>query len=138
MKIKKNRTLIAALCVIFCICALTSYAEKSGASSGKKQADIRRDAKKTVKTGTKKMSDKELINYLLSQAPEANRKVKTLGMTALVTGETTDLGDIGLCRDVWLGTNHEENFVREILYLISGDGTIYEYDPVGDGYNIVN
>lgn len=137
MKNKKFRIIISVLTVIFCVGTLAVFAEKSASSSGKKSTapHARKDAR--VKINILKMSDKELVDYLLSEVPEANKKVKVMGMTALVTGETLDLRDEH-CRYVCLGTNHKENFVREIHYYISASGKIYEYDPIGDGYNIVN
>ena len=83
---------------------------------------------------TEGFDNRGIINYLMARLPEAWEKAHGLGMAALCTGETTELTDIGLCRDVWLGTNHPEQFVREILYTISGSGDIYEYNPVDDLY----
>ena len=73
-----------------------------------------------------------LISYLLHNVDKAAEFVYGRGMTILVTEETVELdGDI--CRIIVLGTNHDENFVREIYYAItSTDWNIYEYDPVED------
>ena len=135
MKNKKFKIIISLFTIIFCVTALTAYAKKSGSSSDKKSNKpvISNNAKINIL----KMSDNELMDYLLSEVPDANKRVKELGMALLVTGETLEvLGE--QCRYVCLGTNHEEHFVREIHYYISGSGKIYEYDPIGDGYNIVN
>ena len=60
------------------------------------------------------MSDSELVSYLLSEVPEAYERIIQGGMDALITGETTELE--GVCRDVWLGTDLNGKFTREILY----------------------
>lgn len=87
-------------------------------------------------TDTADMSDDELIDYLLSEVMEAYEMVEEYGMFALVTGETTELE--GICRDVWLGTNDDGKFTREILYTISPGGEIYEYNPLEDRWEIRN
>ena len=81
--------------------------------------------------------DEAVISYLLEKLPDAREKTLELGMAALCDGGTTELNGVGLCRDVWLGTNHPEQFTREILYTVSGGGDIYEYDPVDDLYHLV-
>lgn len=83
-------------------------------------------------------TDEDLVIHLLANTPEANHLVEVLGMSALVTGETTDFGDGFVCRDVWLGTNDEASFVKEILYTICPDGTVYKYDPIGDAWDIAS
>ncbi|MGI5849510.1 MAG: hypothetical protein ACOX8Q_05535 [Christensenellales bacterium] len=82
------------------------------------------------------MRDRELIDYLLSKVPEAYQMVTEGGMSALVTGETTELE--GVCRDIWLVTNLDGKFTREILYTISASGAIYEYDPLEDAWELCN
>lgn len=82
------------------------------------------------------MSNSQLVAYLLSEVPEAQERVTQGGMDALVTEETTELG--GVCRDIWLGTDLDGKFTREILYTISASGRIYEYDPLEDAWQIRN
>ena len=82
-------------------------------------------------------TEEELIEYLLSIVPEAKDLVENQGMSALVTGETTEFENATVCRDVWLGTDGEASFVREILYTIGPWGEIFQYDPIGDGWNII-
>jgi hypothetical protein len=84
------------------------------------------------------MSDEKLIFYLLSEVPEAYERVMVMRapLTPLVTGETTELD--GVCRDIWLGTDLDGKFTREILYTVSASGEIYEYDPLEDAWEIRN
>jgi hypothetical protein len=87
--------------------------------------------------GTEGFTNEAIIDILMAKLPEAREKVQKLGMAALCTGEITVLDGVGVCRDVWLGTNHPDQFVREILYVISVVGDIYEYDPVEDVFYMV-
>lgn len=80
------------------------------------------------------VSEEELIDYLFMVVPEAKRLVEEEGMSAMVMGETTEFEDGDICRDVWLGTNSSDSFVKEILYTISSIGEVFQYDPVGDGW----
>jgi len=82
-------------------------------------------------------SDDELIDYLLEHVEKAREMVQDLGMAALVTGETEEFMDAGVCRLVILGTNHPEQFVREIYYAISPYYCIYEQDPVYGNWSLV-
>jgi hypothetical protein len=59
-------------------------------------------------------------------------------MSTLVTGEVSLIRFDGECRDVWLGTDHDEQFVREILYTVGPWGSIYEYDPEDDYWEQVH
>ena len=79
----------------------------------------------------------DLVDYLLINVDRAYELVYELGMSTLVTGETEEVQGSGVCRFVFLGTNREDQFVREILYAISQDGMIYEYDPIFDIWNCV-
>jgi len=83
------------------------------------------------------MSDTELIIYLGVSVKEAARYFAS-GMSALIDGGLSELpnGDIG--RDIWLGTNRQKQFVREILYAVSNSGVIYEYDALTDSWIGVN
>jgi hypothetical protein len=159
----KVRSVFAALTAIVCVCALAAcnqmegYAAPSSAISesppqtssggeptaahtpaptnqppvgkGIKDADT---AKGTLNAAD--MSDSELVSYLLSEVPEAYERIIQGGMDALITGETTELE--GICRDVWLGTDLNGKFTREILYTISVSGWIYEYNPLEDAWEI--
>jgi len=59
------------------------------------------------------------------------------GMTILFTGETTII-DGEECYDVFLGTNHEEVFVREIHYTVNiNTGQVYKYDVLNDSWEEV-
>jgi hypothetical protein len=87
--------------------------------------------------GTEGFSDEGLFCYLLVKVETAYSKVRGLGMSALITGETVELTEVGECRLVFLGTGHPGQFVREIQYAISGMGDIYEYDPIDDLWYLV-
>ena len=87
--------------------------------------------------GADGLNNEGLINYLLVKLPEAREKMQKLGMAALCTGETSDLIEAGLCRNVWLGANYPGEFAREILYAIASYGDIYEYHPDEDRYYLV-
>ncbi len=82
------------------------------------------------------MSDSALVDYLLAAVPKAKEMIAN-GMTAFVSGETTALPE-DVCRDVWLGTDLDGKFTREILYTVSSQGTVYEYDVVTDSWSIVS
>lgn len=73
----------------------------------------------------------DYVDYLLSTLESAREMVEVYGMAALDTGEYVEV-DGGYYRSVFLGTNHQNQFVREIHYAISDDGVILEYDPVLD------
>ena len=78
--------------------------------------------------------DDELADYLLSNVPFAYELVYEQHMSALVTGETVDLTDMGagVCRIVILGTNHPGHFVNEQFFAISDTGDIYVYSVADD------
>jgi SpoU rRNA methylase family enzyme len=81
-------------------------------------------------------TEDELIDYLLFEVPEAYENVMDLGMSVLVTGEITQIPGEGVCRDIWLGTDEEGKFTREILYTVGETGNIYRYDPLKDTWEI--
>jgi len=74
--------------------------------------------------------------YLLEFVPEAWDNVVQRGMSVLVTGDTSEV-DGFICMDVILGTSHDDNFVREIYYTITPEGTIFKYDIFTDGWEVV-
>ena len=80
------------------------------------------------------MTDEELVSYLLAEVPEANESVTAHGLSALVTGEITELPGEGSCRDVWLGTSRGEKFTKELLYTVCDTGAVYVYDATGDAW----
>lgn len=89
-----------------------------------------------VKTRAEDMTDGELVEYLLSNVPEASEMVG-YGMYALVTGETSNLGG-GICRDIWLGTDLGGKFTKEILYTVEASGAIYQFDVLNDEWILLN
>ena len=76
----------------------------------------------------------ELVDYLLYNVPFAYELVHERGMSALVTGETVDLSDMGagVCSLVILGTDHPDHFVNEQLFAVSDVGNIYVYSAAED------
>ena len=74
------------------------------------------------------MPVEELIDYLLSELPRAHEMVTEYGMTVLVSGEESEYKS--KCRDIWLGTDLDGKFTREILYSICDTGEIFEYNAV--------
>lgn len=82
---------------------------------------------------TKGWTSEDYVDYLISRVAKANVMLKIHGMSVLVTDEFTNMSD-GYSRNIWLGSGHPEQFVREILYTISDFGSIYEYDPVFDSW----
>ena len=96
------------------------------------------DDPKFIYFGLAGYTNRTMINYLLYSVPEARERVQRLGMAALCYGEVTVLDGAGLCRDVFLGTNRQDQFTKEIHYTITEGGDIYEYDPVEDRYYLVH
>lgn len=84
------------------------------------------------------MEDQELMEYLLSAIPEAGALVHEHGMTVLVPGDTTELADGSVCRDVWLGTDIGDSYIWEFFYTIDRWGTIYQYDSALDTWKVVS
>lgn len=83
------------------------------------------------------LDDGELTEYLLATVPEAKSLVEESGMAMLVTGDVSEVPGAGVCRSVWLGTNHNGAFVREVLYAVDGYGQSYRYDASGDRWDLV-
>jgi hypothetical protein len=75
--------------------------------------------------------DEELIDYIVRNVPGA-RELTDLGMSALVTGEISFMRFEGDCRDVWFGTDHPDQFVKEVLYTVGPWGAIYRYNAITD------
>lgn len=78
----------------------------------------------------------DIGDYLLAHVAEARKMVEEYGMSLLYTEEYSEVSGEN-CQDIWLGTNHSDKFTREILYTVSDNGTIYEYDPLELAWNIV-
>ncbi|NLP48387.1 MAG: hypothetical protein GX345_05510 [Clostridiales bacterium] len=87
--------------------------------------------------GLDNMSDSDLSELLVSQVGGVYDMVQA-GMSTLVTGEISEVPYGGFCKDIWLGTNHEGKFTKEILYSIGQSGAIYEYDAVEDFWAMVS
>ncbi len=79
---------------------------------------------------------KDNMQYLLEKVPKAREMVEVYGMKMISYGEFSEIsGEI--CEDIWLGTDHPDHFVNEILYSISPSGIIYELDIVNNEWIIV-
>lgn len=77
--------------------------------------------------------EKDYGMFLLNKVPKAREMVDEYGMAILDETETLIGLPMGLCKEIWLGTNHEDKFTREILYGVSVNyDLIYEYDPLND------
>ena len=148
MKNKRLRSTLVVLLALFCLCLLGAC---DGQEKGRGAGPVENGAPSPPPDGGEEngdgakgrinygnVSDEELVEYLLSEVPAAYEMVRVMAvpMKALVTGETTELD--GACRDIWLGTELDEKFTREILYTVSPSGKIYEYDPLGDNWEIRN
>ncbi len=74
--------------------------------------------------------------HLLLHVQEADKMVNQYGMSILQTDEY-----IGIFGDtyqlIWLGTDHPDHFVHELLYAMSDEGKIAQYDPISDRWSIV-
>ena len=58
-----------------------------------------------------------------------------MGMTIMIWGDTSVVNGV-TCYDVVLGTDHEEHFVREVLYTVDIAGRkVYVYDPITGGWS---
>jgi hypothetical protein len=84
------------------------------------------------------MDDDELVIYLMYIVPDVNAMIKESGMSALVTGETTELAGGVVCRNIWLGTKKDDSFTRELLYGVSPDGSVYRYDALSDSWTMLH
>lgn len=58
------------------------------------------------------------------------------GMVMFFEKETETIDDEP-CVVIALGTDHGENFVRELYYAVAPSGTIYTYDWFTDSWNII-
>lgn len=85
------------------------------------------------------VDDEELINYLLNESYEAYRYAYEMDppFDVLVSGEETWL-EGEWCRDVWFGTNHGDQFTREIQFAIAPSGAVYKNDVMGGAWVRVN
>ena len=76
--------------------------------------------------------DVEIAAELLTEAAEVRERIDA-GMTLLYTGEEAVI-DGRDCMLFALGTEHEEQFVREYLYGVC-DNLIYAYDALADAWS---
>ena len=78
------------------------------------------------------LTEEEFMNYFLNTLPEVMELIKNHGMSLLVDGGTTNLDEYGVSRDIFLGSNQGESFVRERHFTVTEEGLIFEYDPMDD------
>lgn len=76
----------------------------------------------------------KIATEILMESAEVSERVKQ-GMTLLYT-EEKQIIDGRECYIFALGTNHEEQFVREYLYGVC-DNLIYSYDALNDSWNVL-
>jgi hypothetical protein len=78
------------------------------------------------------MIDDELIDYVISQAPEISERMNMRGggnLKVIVPGDIReDVPNEGRCRDVWLVWYGAEEYDIIIIYTVSTSGAVYEYD----------
>lgn len=79
-------------------------------------------------------TEEEAMNYL-SQVYEVQEYLEQ-GMTMLSEGKIEVIEGEN-CLVIALGTEHEEHFVHELFYAVSGTGMIYSYDLLEDSWNVV-
>ncbi len=76
--------------------------------------------------------DAELAFETLSYIDEVRIMVEEDGMEMLYEGEDTLWGENVAI--VWLGTEHEDNFVKEVEYAVMSDLTVYRYSAAQDDW----
>ena len=76
----------------------------------------------------------KIATEILLESAEVSERVKQ-GMTLMYT-EEKQIIDGRECYIFTLGTNHEEQFVREYLYGVC-DNLIYSYDALNDSWNVL-
>lgn len=75
----------------------------------------------------------ELLFEIITGKEEA-REYLDLGMKILITGEMENIGGVE-CHVVFLGTDHDDSFVREIHYAVDPDRRqVYRYDILTDSW----
>ena len=131
--IKRLSALIAALCFL-CLAGCGTDTLLTGLGTTEKNTGIPVEG-----PGTEKMSDGELVGYLLANAEEAYKRSSAMhgGLEARVTGKTTRLPLEGACRDVLLGRASGGDFDAAIHYTIAPSGAIYKYFPAGDEWGVI-
>lgn len=82
-----------------------------------------------VYTPTVPAPDEKTAAEVLTSIDEVRLMLES-GMSMLFEGTDTVWSEN--VRLVALGTDHEEMFVREVHYAVTGDGTVYRYDPIED------
>jgi len=81
--------------------------------------------------------DKQMIYDIIFNNVEEIEEYIDMGMDILLTGETTII-DGEEYFDLYLGTNHEESFVREIIYAVNTETEkVYRYDVINDKWLVV-
>lgn len=103
---------------------------------GKEMAAGKNRAVKNANPEKSAPSDEDAMDMLA-----ADEEMQAVGisdeMTMVATGETKTLaGEV--CAVINLGTDHDENFVTEYIYAVSGTKAIYQYDVVEDKWSAFN
>ena len=98
---------------------------------------ISAERKKFVEESSLNSEAEALIYEIIENDVEEIREYLNAGMAILLTGETAVIEDEE-CYLVILGTNHEDNFVREVMYAVNTiTRQVYRFDVLNDAWEPV-
>lgn len=98
---------------------------------------ISAERKKFIEESHLNTEAEALIYDIIENDVEEIREYLNAGMALLLTGETAVI-EGEECYLVMLGTNHEDNFVREIIYAVNTvTRQVYRFDVVNDAWEPV-
>ena len=82
------------------------------------------------------ISDDVINAYCLLSETDEVKYYTDLGMSLKYTGQTQNINGQE-CQIFAIGTNHEEQFVKEIFYAVSKQDKIYFYDVISDKWDLL-
>lgn len=83
-------------------------------------------------------TDAELFDYMRGALPEVEQMVDEYGMSFFVDSYSQYISDeAGVGIGIWLGTDSEESFVKEIFYAMDRYFNIYKMDAVSGDFVLV-
>ena len=98
---------------------------------------ISAERKKFIEESSLNPEAEALIYEIIENDVEEIREYLNAGMAILLTGETAVIEDEE-CYLVILGTNHEDNFVREVMYAVNTiTRQVYRFDVLNDAWEPV-
>ena len=104
---------------------------------GKITSFISAERKKFMEESYLNPEAEALIYDIIENDVEEIREYLNAGMAILLTGETAVIEDEE-CYLVILGTNHEDNFVREVMYAVNtATRQVYRFDVLNDAWEPV-